>query len=180
MVYLITDGSGFYKIGVAKRLKERIATLQIGNPRELIAVKTIYFDSIDEDYRAERAFHDEYNDFRAIKEKQRSEWFAENGIMELIEANSEDLSRILEKHNLAIPPWEIDIEDPRKIKTPIERLRKYLDTKTYCILLENGFATVEAVERCIERQRGIRGIGWKRWTYIVNSIEDLRNEERGG
>ena len=72
-VYLVRHGdSDFYKIGVARNIKERIADLQVASPVELHLVHTINAgDATSTKRRAEGLLHKAYTPKNAV----RGEWF---------------------------------------------------------------------------------------------------------
>lgn len=79
MVYVVTDGSGFVKIGVAKQLKDRIISLQTGNPRKINVLFTFETDSLKNDRKLEKILHMEFYKERLIFENgSESEWFNES------------------------------------------------------------------------------------------------------
>lgn len=80
MVYVISDGSGYVKIGVAENVNDRLLQLQTGNPREL---KVLYSFSTRgarkriDDWDLEHLLHKYYDSMRVITSKKITEWFDE-------------------------------------------------------------------------------------------------------
>lgn len=76
MVYVITDGTGFVKIGIASDVKQRLQALQTGCPRDLSVVRLI---KTRDDESTEYCIHAMLEHFRARPRanKYHSEWFSD-------------------------------------------------------------------------------------------------------
>ena len=98
MVYVITDGSGYVKIGVAKNVEERMRQLQTGNPHELKIIKT--FD-VDDDLKAESMLHRHFSDRRAKEPiwTHFTEWFSADILPEVMNISDKELSTMKAKDN---------------------------------------------------------------------------------
>ena len=76
MVYIVTDGSGYVKIGVASQLKSRLINIQTGNPRLIRALMTFETDSLKNDRKLEKILHNEFRKYRVIfDDGHETEWF---------------------------------------------------------------------------------------------------------
>ena len=94
-VYLLRSGK-FYKVGYAKRVQRRLASIRCGSARPVELVLTIETT----DYIAlERVFH---SLFRA--KRHRGEWF---------ELNAADVRIMRSYHDLTTLLEQVDINDPR-------------------------------------------------------------------
>ena len=65
-IYIITD-SRAYKIGIATNIKQRVSSLQVGNPYKL---KALYFNKVKRPRSIETLLHNRFQDKRLI-----GEWF---------------------------------------------------------------------------------------------------------
>lgn len=68
-LYLLSDGNGHCKIGVAKDIKRRVSILQTGNPHKLIQVFS--WDFIDE---KEAYFIEQLSLYGCINSRATGEW----------------------------------------------------------------------------------------------------------
>lgn len=69
VVYFITDGSGFIKIGcTCNSIEQRLSSMQTSNPRRLLLLAII---SSDDMISLERSIHDEFREMR----HSIGEWF---------------------------------------------------------------------------------------------------------
>lgn len=175
MVYLISDNSGYLKIGIAKNIEYRLAGLQIGNPRKLSVVKQIFFDNRTTDQMAEKAFHKEYSNYRVEFEGKKTEWFDANGVDELLKADSYEVADILRRQNIIIHPYAISTEDPELFGTSITALKKWLDSWTMTALYNAGYRTIPALERWVkEGIYKIPKIGTKREAEIKDALKNYK------
>ena len=78
MVYFISDGHGYVKIGVADDVNKRLKQLQTANPHPLMIVKTIKSYNCD-DLDLEAWLHSEFQDYQCKTTNYVSEWFTEEG-----------------------------------------------------------------------------------------------------
>jgi hypothetical protein len=69
VVYAITDGT-YTKIGYTTNLRQRIESLQTGNPNQLVVLETREFDTAIEAYKHEQLMHKRLASFHV-----RGEWF---------------------------------------------------------------------------------------------------------
>lgn len=70
VVYFVSDGTGFVKIGcTSQEISARVASMQTSNPRRLVLIATIHTDNIAE---TEAAIHDEFHEHR----HSIGEWFS--------------------------------------------------------------------------------------------------------
>ena len=88
------------KIGVATDVDKRLSILQTGNPEQLSVVKKVRFtgkDSLKNAYKAEKAFHQKFDESRLV-----GEWFDAH-VLHAIAVNNKHIRYVLERENL----WEI-------------------------------------------------------------------------
>lgn len=91
MVYVITDGTDFVKIGFAKRLKPRLSQLQIGNPRKLVVLATIETGSLEDDELLEKVLHNLLIGYKVeLEDVKKTEWF-ELRAYEIIKSKTEEI-----------------------------------------------------------------------------------------
>ncbi len=75
-VYVISDGNGHIKIGMADSVKNRIKTLQCGNPYPLKLLYQFWTSGCRYgDVDLEHALHKRYREFNIKTSNQSSEWF---------------------------------------------------------------------------------------------------------
>lgn len=178
MVYMITDNTDYVKIGVAQFIEPRIASLQIGNPRELSLLKTIFFDSKTIDYMAEKAFHARYDKFRISFKNKRTEWFELNGVKDLLHADKHGISSILRDQHVFVQPNHILLKDPETIRTSILELKELLDSWTISALMGEGIRTVEGLENWVKNcNYKIKGIGDKKETNIKKALKEYKSKQ---
>ena len=77
MVYVIGDGSGYVKIGVAQDVDKRMFDLQTGNPRELQVLFAFSTSGTREisDLDLEHLLHKYYDKMRVVNNTKVTEWF---------------------------------------------------------------------------------------------------------
>lgn len=90
MVYVLHDKeSGYVKIGSAKDPQRRLATLQTGNPHELIILRTI---ETNDDINIEHRMHWMFDDYRVRNNNlKHSEWFEDRIIPILTNITTADI-----------------------------------------------------------------------------------------
>lgn len=101
MVYVVTDGSGCVKIGVASQLKDRLCALQTGNPRLITVLFTFETSSIKEDRKLEKALHNEFVQYRlSFDNGFISEWF-DGQVLNRLSANDDFVKYICDKYGFS-------------------------------------------------------------------------------
>lgn len=90
MIYVITDGTGFVKIGIAKDVQTRLKELQCGCPRDLILLRTI---ETADDASTEYCLHAIFEAYRARPQANvyHSEWFQEDCFLILKELSDDQI-----------------------------------------------------------------------------------------
>ncbi len=93
VVYFVRAGNkGAIKIGVARDIKKRLATMQTGNPFELKVIATIPCYSVEEAFRTEKRIHNLF-----AKKRIRGEWFCGDinfrSVRDLMEVNEEPIPK---------------------------------------------------------------------------------------
>ena len=141
MVYVISDGSEYVKIGMAKDLLKRLQQLQTANPRELQVLKTI---TVLDDCKVEAALHAHFKEFRVhTKWKYQTEWFLKSAVEEFINMNEEETEVFINQIcgnpfllDRCRSDWNVDCIKPiltdnarlqkenQKLKSQIENLKK--------------------------------------------------------
>ena len=93
MVYVISDGTGYVKIGIANDLKKRLKELQIGNPRDLSVVRLI---NTRDDASTEYCIHAMLEKFRVRLRSNvyHAEWFSDECLSILNSLTDEQLWHI--------------------------------------------------------------------------------------
>ncbi len=171
MVYVISDGNGYVKIGVAENVKNRLRGLQTGNAMDLFVIKTIRTANRSHDMMLESALHKIYDKYRRTTRNGVTEWFDQTEMMKLFVADVEDLYNLLHKKGIsginirkvtnysASPkPHDINILGPSG--------RNLLDVRTISIIESAGFKTVEALRDHIDNSH-----------FCINGIGDRRQEK---
>lgn len=136
MVYVVTDGSGCVKIGVASQLKDRLCAMQTGNPRPITVLFTFETSSIKEDRRLEKTLHNEFRQHRiSFDNGFISEWF-DSQVLVRLNTNDDFVKYICDKYGfLKITAHNgtsySDVESRRtdKLKTVMSSLNVYDDQK---------------------------------------------------
>ena len=173
MVYIVTDDSGYVKIGVATNVTARVKELQCGNPRAIRVIKTIRIYYGD-DYRVEHALHKRYENARVVTNGTKSEWFRTDGVAELLNANLEETKFIMwdcgAKGNVTVNNYI------GKASTPISALGNYLPCATYHKIIDEGIETIEELKDVVEECKGyigfgISGIGEQREKQIIRALK---------
>lgn len=101
MVYVITDGSPFVKIGVTQNMSGRLATLQSGNPNPLDVLMTFETDSMKNDRKLEKCIHNEFRLQRLVFDNgHETEWFDQTVLVTLGECCN-FVKHISDKYNLS-------------------------------------------------------------------------------
>ena len=179
MVYIVTDGSGFCKIGVAKNLKNRLKGIQTGNPREIRVLKTITNESVS-DYWIEHELHEHYKEARVTTANGQTEWFDMSkcrGIEFLTTSQARNILYDLRPVRLCVSSYSFTGN-----KHKVEELRDYLSSKTYQIICDEGFNSVESVKEHFENSPWtMQRVGSRRENeikYAINQFyKDLELEE---
>ena len=140
MVYVISDGSGFVKIGYTEgSLELRLKTLQCGNPRSL---KLIY--TIPGSVELEHGLHCRYRQYRIKTDiLDTCEWFDEKCLNDLVQLSADDFRRI-ERANGGIElsgdyeKWpketgeklpDCECKELKKLKNKIKRIERTMQKK---------------------------------------------------
>lgn len=101
MVYVITDGSPYVKIGFTQSLSSRICTLQSGNPAPLNVLMTFETDSLKNDKRLEKCIHNEFRLKRVVFDSgHETEWF-DKSILVILGECCDFVKHISNKYNLS-------------------------------------------------------------------------------
>lgn len=104
MVYVISDGSGYVKIGKADDIGKRIESLQCGNPRNLECI--LSFDTKKCKYgdtALENALHNHFANRRVSTTNiKKTEWFHDTILDELKSFSSEKLDFIVNRNGYNI------------------------------------------------------------------------------
>ena len=115
MVYIVTDGSGYVKIGVASQLKSRLVAIQTGNPRLIRPIMTFETDSIKNDRKFEKILHNEFRRYRVVLDSGlETEWF--NAIVLNVIAKRYFLSRLCKKYDIGFEVKRHEIDEIREIE----------------------------------------------------------------
>lgn len=155
MVYVITDGSGYVKIGFATDIYARIMALQTGNPNKLLLLMTLETDSLKNDRLLEKILHNEFRDKRLeFDDGTSTEWF-DADVFKTIKRDARSfLKSICKKYDLAfkihfhfesqaheIQPWR-----KAKLKSTLTSLDMYQCEKES----EDGSVSAETVEQKLD------------------------------
>lgn len=98
MVYVVTDGSGYVKIGVARQLKDRLRAMQTGNPRLITVLFTFETSSLREDRKLEKVLHNEFVQHRlSFDSGFISEWF-DDQVLDRLNASDDFIKYICDKY----------------------------------------------------------------------------------
>ena len=89
VVYFISDGNGFVKIGYASDIFQRFNTMQVNNAQELKILHLSYDDDLDDIHWLERMYHERLKPYRV-----RGEWYAEKPVIEYLEAEKKELDEL--------------------------------------------------------------------------------------
>ena len=131
MVYIVTDDSGYVKIGVAKQFKPRLVTLQTGNPRLIRPLATFETDSLSNDKKLEKILHDNFSDRRIIlKNGFVSEWFDDSVLNDVLICPNAFLKHLREKYGFCFEVKRYDGDKIREIED--RRVKKLKSTITSC------------------------------------------------
>ena len=97
-VYVISDGSGFVKIGFARNICERIKQLQCGNARTLVLLYEIdTYTARYYDCDLEHALHQKYAEYRVMNDNygQPSEWFRDDCVADIDRLDSDAIYNLM-------------------------------------------------------------------------------------
>ncbi len=106
MVYFISDGAGYVKIGSSNDVYRRIKALQSGNARSLKIVKIIEPDedtwmsevAPDVDIFFEKRLHKMLAEYNVKNEwLESSEWFREECMDKIIDLSNEEIEELIKK-----------------------------------------------------------------------------------
>lgn len=110
MVYVVTDWTGFVKIGVTHQMQRRIPCIQTGNPRKIDVLITFETESLKQDKKLERIFHVEFRKERVVfDDGHETEWFKDSILDFLLKRTTEFIDYIKEKYELKIVRFVSDI-----------------------------------------------------------------------
>lgn len=130
-VYVISDGAGHIKIGVAKDVKSRIKTLQCGNPNNLTIEFLFYTEGAKySDYDLEHALHKHFKQYRMRNNNnEASEWFYDDCLTDLNAFSQSTIWEIMNKHFLGKrkPLGDVFIKRVRAAKDSAEILKLHLE-----------------------------------------------------
>lgn len=132
MVYVITDGSGYVKIGATNQLKQRLITIQTGNPRPITVLFTFETDTLREDRMLEKALHNEFVQFRlSFDNGFISEWFT-GKVLDRLNASDDFIKYICDKYGFTritahtgISYADVEVRRSEKLKTVMSSLNVY-------------------------------------------------------
>ena len=86
VVYFISDGNGFVKIGYAADIFQRFNAMQVNNAAELKILHLVYDEDLDDIHWLEKQYHEQLKPFRV-----RGEWYAEKPVIEYLEAEKKQI-----------------------------------------------------------------------------------------
>lgn len=132
MVYVITDGSGYVKIGATNQLKQRLITIQTGNPRPITVLFTFETDTLREDRMLEKALHNEFVQFRlSFDNGFISEWF-DDKVLDRLSVSDDFIEYICDKYGFlritahtGISYADVEVRRSEKLKTVMYSLNIY-------------------------------------------------------
>lgn len=132
MVYVVTDGSGCVKIGVASQLKERLCAIQTGNPRLITVLFTFETSSIKGDRKLEKALHNEFIHHRiSFDNGFISEWF-DDKVLDRLSVSDDFIKYICDKYGFSritahtgISYADVEVRRTEKLKTVMSSLNVY-------------------------------------------------------
>ena len=139
MLYVLSDGSGFVKIGITNDIEKRIKARQVGNPRPISIIKIYEYDhklfkgfKKNHEQYIENALHEYFSEYR-VKVSSASEWFSEEAVKKLTDLNDQEtvcfFQELIKDSNVLIrSKCESEtiagiIEERDRLKTECERLR---------------------------------------------------------
>lgn len=124
VVYFISDGQGYTKVGVASDIVTRLSNMQVGNVSELKVIELIETDDIAEAYELESQIHQKLKRSRI-----RGEWFDSEAVVNYLQGEVEDnsdgktyMADECDQFNIkdAIHLWTILLEEGGKSQTEDE------------------------------------------------------------
>lgn len=132
MVYVVTDGSGYVKIGVASQLKNRLCAMQTGNPRLITVLFTFETSSLKEDRKLEKVLHNEFAQHRlSFDNGFISEWFTDK-VLDRLSASDDFVKYICDKYGFSritahtgISYADVEVRRIEKLKTVMSSLNVY-------------------------------------------------------
>ncbi len=171
MVYIVTDGTGYGKIGVAENLDSRIKGLQTGNPRRIEKLKVIETNSRDGDFELEKRLHRRYKGAMVYINGEPTEWFLLDEIQELVVGDKWQVDDIAIEERFYKVGKVTSYGAARR--TPIKPLWEYLDARTANYISWAGIQSFEGLQEFMKRHR-IPGCSEKRYQYIQEALEMYR------
>lgn len=178
MVYFISDGNGFIKIGVAYDIHKRLSSLQTGNARKLIVLKQVETSGMRikgkhlTDYRIETALHNYFNEYRVFHEGASTEWFKEDAILPILERKDEELILFIKDLLIACP--NIETKSFHEQDSYGDLKLKYELSQNRC---EKYRAEIKSLKSTIERLEKSRDMLFKKQLKERdNEIIRLKNE----
>lgn len=176
MVYVITDGGDWAKIGIANNVETRLRNLQTGNPRALFVIITIYSGSKSRDFLLEQALHERYKRHRISVGGVPSEWFLLNGIKELVDATKDEVNGIVHSCGLK---FTVDLNrkiNPKDIPIMFLADNNYLDYRTVACLRSQGICGIRELCERMEKHSDevgfeISDIGERREKRIREAVD---------
>lgn len=86
VVYFISDGNGFVKIGYAADIFQRVNTMQVNNVAELSILHLVYNDDLDDTHRTEKQYHEHLKPYKV-----RGEWYQEKPVIDYLMAEQKEM-----------------------------------------------------------------------------------------
>ena len=174
-VYIVTDNSGFCKIGVAEDVWKRIDNLQCANPREIVLLRTVDGFSKTYDYMLEKALHDEFEDYRSVmSDGRKTEWFSFKNVLPIIYGSYRDFLRIARAHSLR--DRDLLIKDYVDEQSDLKNLG--LRSMTLQALQDENINSINALKYRLNQPTCIPGIGEKREQEIEELLCLWENDSR--
>lgn len=141
MLYVITDGSDYAKVGITKDINTRLKVMRTGNPSDLRVLYVFKVVGVDDKTVEERIYELLATKNKRRENGRRSEWYDLAAVINLLECNLFMLAGRLGKRC-----EEILISNDADGITG----RKEVD---YPIMLANAFERIEKQEQTIIRLR---------------------------
>ena len=86
VVYFISDGNGFVKIGYAADIFQRFNTMQVNNAAELSILHLVYNDDLDDAHWTEKQYHEHLKPYKV-----RGEWYQEKPVIDYLMAEQKEM-----------------------------------------------------------------------------------------
>lgn len=162
MIYFISDGNGYFKIGYTENIKERLSQLNAANPNKLKVIHTKEGGLLEEKilhnkfykYRKNGEWFENCKEIRDfIKYDNKNEWFKKNKKIKRL--FSEDSNSLKYGYNNFLGEIEEIITNKIVIEKELELLDK--DYETLCLKLSNDILADFLNEVGV---KDLRGLTW--------------------